>query len=68
LARRSKQETEPEVAYTQLRSAIVELLETARRGAARTVNSIITSAYWEVGRRIVQEEQRGDERRDTASG
>ena len=31
----------------------------ARRGAARTVNSIITSAYWEVGRRIVQEEQKG---------
>jgi hypothetical protein len=40
----------------------VELLEMARRGAARSVNSIITSAYWEVGRRIVQDEQKGDER------
>ncbi len=32
------------------------------RRAARTVNFIITSAYWEVGRRIVQEEQNGNER------
>ncbi len=34
----------------------------ARRGAAREVNSIIASAYWEVGRRIVQEEQKGREK------
>jgi predicted nuclease of restriction endonuclease-like (RecB) superfamily len=40
----------------------VELLESARRGAARTVNSIITSAYWEIGRRIVREEQKGRQR------
>ena len=40
----------------------MELLESARRGAARTVNSIITSAYWEIGRRIVREEQKGRQR------
>ncbi len=62
LPKRSKTETEPEVAYTRLRSGIVELLEMARCGAARAVNSVIASAYWEVGRRIVQEEQNGREK------
>ena len=62
LAKRPKQETESEITYASLCSGIVELLESARRGAARTVNSIITSAYWEIGRRIVQEEQNGREK------
>jgi hypothetical protein len=30
----------------------------ARSAAARNVNSIMTAAYWEIGRRIVQSEQR----------
>jgi hypothetical protein len=68
LPRKAKQETQPEVAYTRLRSGIVELLKMSRRGAARTVNSIISSAYWEIGRRIVQEEQNGKDRRDMATG
>ncbi|HYZ83294.1 MAG TPA: PDDEXK nuclease domain-containing protein [Bryobacteraceae bacterium] len=45
--------------YGALYEGIVELLENARKSASRAVNSVITSAYWEVGRRIVQEEQRG---------
>jgi len=68
LAKRSKRETEPEVGYIRLRSGIVELLEVARRGAARAVNSIITSAYGEVGRRIVQEEQHGNEKAGYGEG
>ena len=35
------------------------LLEEARKGAARTVNSVITLTYWEIGRRIVEHEQQG---------
>ena len=63
MQKRSKADAEPEVAaYTRLRLGIVELLETARLGAARAVNSLIASAYWEVGRRIVQEEQKGREK------
>jgi hypothetical protein len=46
-------------AYTPLFSGICELLESARRAAARTVNSIMTAAYWEIGRRIIKEEQKG---------
>ena len=35
------------------------LLETARRTAARAVNAVMTATYWEIGRRIVEVEQRG---------
>jgi hypothetical protein len=45
--------------YKPLYDGIVELLDSARRAAGRVVNSIITTAYWEMGRRIVEEEQRG---------
>jgi predicted nuclease of restriction endonuclease-like (RecB) superfamily len=41
---------------------IVDLIEVARRRAARMVNSIMTAAYWSIGRRIVLEEQRGARR------
>ena len=40
---------------------VVELMENARRKAARSVNSIITATYWLVGRRIVEYEQGGSE-------
>ncbi len=46
-------------AYQPLFDGIVALLEESRRAAGRAVNSIITSAYWEIGRRIVEEEQSG---------
>src|SRR6266540_2919823 len=45
--------------YRGLLASIASLLEQARKGAARTVNSIITVTYWEVGRRIVEYEQQG---------
>jgi len=40
-------------------SDISGLLEQARRTAARSVNSILTVTYWEIGRRIVEYEQEG---------
>jgi len=45
--------------YVQLVDEISVLLEQARRTAARTVNNILTATYWEIGRRIVEYEQRG---------
>ena len=39
--------------YDNIRAGIVELLKAARSAAARNVNSIMTAAYWEIGRRIV---------------
>ena len=43
--------------YQVLLASVASLLEEARKGAARTVNSIITVTYWEIGRRIVEHEQ-----------
>jgi hypothetical protein len=54
--------------YDGLVSGISELLEQARRGAARSVNSILTAAYWEIGRRIVELEQGGQERAEYGEG
>ncbi len=48
--------------YVDVRSSIVELLNTARQAAARNVNALMTASYWEIGRRIVQAEQKGKRR------
>ena len=48
--------------YENIRTGIVELLKAARSAAARNVNSIMTAAYWEIGRRIVTLEQGGEQR------
>ena len=48
--------------YSRLVSDISGLLEQARRGAARSVNAILTATYWEIGRRIVEHEQGGKAR------
>ncbi len=50
--------------YDAIRAGIVELLEAARSAAARNVNSIMTAVYWEIGKRIVQLELRGQTRAD----
>ena len=50
--------------YKGLLSGISGILTEARRSAARSVNSILTATYWEVGRRIVEFEQRGKTRAD----
>lgn len=48
--------------YDEFRSGIVEVLESARRAAARSVNAIMTASYWEIGRWIVETEQGGAHR------
>ena len=48
--------------YSSLVGGVSELLEVARRASVRTVNAFMTATYWEVGRRIVEFEQRGEKR------
>lgn len=48
--------------YAAVHGDIVALLESARRAAARSVNALMTASYWEIGRRIVEFEQGGQER------
>lgn len=63
MARQKKsQSLAQDAAYDALLSGISELLESARRTAARRVHSVLTAAYWEIGRRIVEHEQKGQHR------
>ncbi len=48
--------------YNAFAGGIGELLESARRVAARATNAVMTATYWEIGRRIVEFEQKGRER------
>lgn len=48
--------------YSGIHGDIVSLLESARRAAARSINALMTASYWEIGRRIVEFEQGGEDR------
>ena len=48
--------------YSDVQSGIIKLVEAARYAAARNVNALMTAGYWEVGRRIFEHEQEGEER------
>lgn len=48
--------------YAAVHTDIVALLEATRHAAARSVNTLMTASYWEIGRRIVEFEQDGKER------
>ena len=48
--------------YAGIHGGIVEVLDTARRATARSVNALMTASYWEIGRRIVEAEQQGKRR------
>ena len=48
--------------YVGIHSGIVELLDAARQVTARNINALMTASYWEIGRRIVEAEQKGNRR------
>lgn len=50
--------------YSTLITDISGVLENARKFSARAVNSILTSAYWLIGKRIVEYEFQGMDRAD----
>lgn len=50
--------------YSTALADVVGLLDAARRAAARSVNAVMTAAYWEIGRRLVEVEQAGQTRAD----
>ncbi len=51
-----------QASYAAVHTDIVGLLEAARHAAARSVNALMTASYWEIGRRIVEFEQGGQDR------
>ena len=48
--------------YRAWSGGIAALLAEARRQSARSVNAILTATYWEIGRRIVEFQQQGEQR------
>ena len=48
--------------YKSLLDNVSTLIEEARKKAVKQVNTIIVQTYWEIGRLIVEEEQKGKER------
>jgi predicted nuclease of restriction endonuclease-like (RecB) superfamily len=54
--------TPPSAEYGDIHTSIIKVLEAARSAAARSVNTLMTASYWEIGRRIVEFEQGGKER------
>ncbi|MER3435850.1 MAG: DUF1016 domain-containing protein [Leptolyngbya sp. ERB_1_1] len=48
--------------YETVLAEVSAMLEAARHEAARTINTLMTATYWELGRRIVELEQQGAER------
>lgn len=50
--------------YDAVLTGLVGLLEQARRQAARSVNAVMTATYWEIGRRLVEVEQGGQDKAD----
>lgn len=48
--------------YEAVLAEVIDLLEAARRTAARAVNAVLTGTYWQIGRWIVELEQAGSQR------
>ena len=54
--------------YDDVLAGISALLDRARHSTAQAINFILTATYWEVGRRVVELEQRGQVARSTVRG
>ena len=50
--------------YKKMLSGMKELIQQAQHESARAVNAMMTATYWEMGRRIVEVEQKGQRRSD----
>jgi len=60
--RPSKAKRNIDTGYDDILGDISDVIDEARKLAARSVNCIMTAAYWLIGRRIVEFEQLGEKR------
>jgi hypothetical protein len=56
--------SEPDSFFTEVR----HILTKARHQVAQTVNTAMVEAYWQIGKRIVEEEQGGSAQAEYGSG
>jgi predicted nuclease of restriction endonuclease-like (RecB) superfamily len=59
LAVRDRELRSQEPGYADILADVARLVEDARRAAARSINTVMTSTYWQIGRCIVEREQAG---------
>ena len=50
--------------YEALLQDVTLWIDEAKQQASRTVHALLTVTYWRIGRRIVEQEQRGQQRAD----
>ena len=67
-SRHVRDEEPDDGSYADVLADVATLVEEARRGAARSINAVMATTYWEVGRRIVEREQAGGERAGYGEG
>jgi len=48
--------------YIELLNRVSKVLEEARKRTVRQINTVMVESYWQIGRLIIEEEQRGKER------
>ncbi len=60
--RKTKTQLQKQNDYTVLIKEISSVLESSRKMASRSVNAILTAAYWSIGQRIVEYEYKGMDR------
>jgi hypothetical protein len=58
----TKPDNKLDIHYDSILGDISNIIDAARKSAARSINSIMTAAYWLIGRRVVEFEQKGSER------
>lgn len=59
---RSKQLASSQAPVTELAGRITNIIETARNRVQSVVDHEMVRAYWEIGREIVEDEQKGEKR------
>ena len=58
----TKSDSTPNLHYDSILGDISNVIDAARKSVARSINCIMTAAYWLIGRRIVEFEQKGKAR------
>jgi len=59
---KTKIQAKKQDSYTALVGDISGVLESARKTSARSINAVLTTAYWLIGRRVVEYEYKGMDR------
>ncbi len=62
MLKKTKPHTKDIKGYDTILKDVADLLESASRVSVHTTNAVMTATYWEIGRRIVEFEQRGEVR------